>query len=135
MLLSFQSWNTGVVPKQVQVRPDLALPNLDFEEGPVRQQYMVTAKDDSGTLVIAGEVDMRAAPFIRSIIAARQRIVAVDCSGVTFMDSAGFHAIVDPPHGRTILIVDPSPAVAYLLDLFDRDDLWWSADRPLVSAS
>ena len=62
-------------------------------------------------------------------------VVAVDCSGITYIDSAGFDAIVDPLRGRRILIVDPSPVVARLLDLFDRNDFSAPYDGPLVSAS
>jgi anti-anti-sigma factor len=94
-----------------------------------------TVNDDAGILVVTGELDMWTAGIVRAAIAARPAVVAVDCARITFIDSAGFDAIVDPLRGRRILIVDPSPVVARLLDLFDRNDFSAPYDGPLVSAS
>ena len=53
-------------------------------------------------------------------------VVSVDCSGVTFMDSAGYHVLVDVTdyaarRGHTLMIRNMSPACARLLRLCDLD--------------
>ena len=52
--------------------------------------------------------------------------VSVDCSAVTFMGPAGYHALVDATgyavrRGRTLVICDMSPACATLMRLYDWD--------------
>ena len=52
--------------------------------------------------------------------------VSVDCSGVTFMGPAGYHALVDATNyavrrGRTLVICNMSPACATLMRLYDWD--------------
>jgi anti-anti-sigma factor len=52
--------------------------------------------------------------------------VVVDCSGVTFMDSAGYHALVDATayavkRGRTLVIRDMSPNCTKMIRLCDHD--------------
>ena len=53
-----------------------------------------------------------------------EALVSVDCSGVTFMDSAGYHVLVDATkyairRGHTLVIRNPSHACAMLLRLCD----------------
>lgn len=53
-------------------------------------------------------------------------VVSVDCSGVTFVDSAGYHVLVNVNdyavrRGHTLMIKSMSPACARLLRLCDLD--------------
>ncbi len=53
-------------------------------------------------------------------------IVSVDCSTVTFMNSAGYHALVDATryaarHGHALVIRDPSSSCAMLIRLCDKE--------------
>jgi anti-anti-sigma factor len=55
-----------------------------------------------------------------------ETLVSVDCSGVTFMDSAGYRALVGATEyavrrGRTLVFRDPSPSCALLIRLCDSD--------------
>jgi anti-anti-sigma factor len=57
---------------------------------------------------------------------ADDELVSVDCSAVTFMDSAGFHVLVDATkyavrRGHTLVIRNPSHACAMLLRLRDME--------------
>ena len=52
--------------------------------------------------------------------------VVVDCSGVTFMDSAGYHVLVDATsyaarRGRTLVIRDMSPYCTKMIRICDLD--------------
>ncbi|HEY5170332.1 MAG TPA: STAS domain-containing protein [Acidimicrobiia bacterium] len=53
-----------------------------------------------------------------------EALVSIDCSGVTFMDSAGYRALVDATryatrHGHTLVIRDMSSACAMLIRLYN----------------
>ena len=55
-----------------------------------------------------------------------EALVIVDCSGVTFMDSAGYRVLVGATEyavrrGHTLVFRDPSPACALLIRLCDSD--------------
>ncbi len=55
-----------------------------------------------------------------------ETLVVVDCSDVTFMDSAGYHVLVDATeyavgHGHTLTIRNMSPSCARLIRLCDWD--------------
>jgi anti-anti-sigma factor len=55
-----------------------------------------------------------------------QTLVSVDCSGVTFMDPAGYHALVDATRyaarrGRTLVICNMSPSCTTLIRLYAWD--------------
>jgi len=61
-----------------------------------------------------------------TIDASEEALVSVDCSDVTFMDSSGFHALVDATdyaarHGHTLVIRDASPSCRRLMRLCDLD--------------
>lgn len=52
--------------------------------------------------------------------------VSVDCSGVTFMDPAAYHVLVDATRyaarrGHTLVIRNMSPSCARLIQLYDWD--------------
>ena len=53
-----------------------------------------------------------------------ETLVNVDCSGVTFMDSAGYRVLVGASEyavrrGRSLVFCDPSPVCALLIRLCD----------------
>jgi anti-anti-sigma factor len=52
-------------------------------------------------VVIAGEIDVANAPRVDSALATVTGDVRVDCSGVTFVDSAGFH-VFDRVHEAAV---------------------------------
>ena len=84
-----------------------------------------------GTCAVIGDIDAGSGPafraFLRDAIDASDRgLVSVDCSGVTFMDPAGYHALVDATRyaarlGHTLAIRRPSPSCARLLRLYGWD--------------
>lgn len=80
--------------------------------------------DTPGVLTISGEVDIMTAHDLRGALAANPDICRIDCSGVTFVDTAGLDAIIDTAAARSIVLVHPSYVVARLLDLYDRHGLW-----------
>ncbi|WP_222710859.1 STAS domain-containing protein [Quadrisphaera setariae] len=72
---------------------------------------------------LSGEVDVSTAAQLRSVAALLERHghrAAVDASGVTFLDAAGLHALVElAGPGGSLLVLRPSPAVLRLLDLLE----------------
>lgn len=84
-----------------------------------------------GTYEAIGDIDMATAPaFVadlrRTIDDADETIVGVDCSSVTFMDSAGYHALVGASEyaargGHTLTIYNASTSCARLIRLCDVD--------------
>ena len=84
-----------------------------------------------GTCTTVGEIDMATAPAFRSnlrdtIDNSDEAYVSVDCSGVTFIDSAGYHALVDGTkyaarRGHTLVIRNLSTSCARLVRLCDVD--------------
>ncbi len=84
-----------------------------------------------GVCKALGEIDAATAPAfsadIRDAIdGSDEAVVSVDCSGVTFMDSAGYHVLVDVNdyavrRGHTLMIRNMSPACARLVRLCDLD--------------
>ncbi len=82
-----------------------------------------------GTCKALGEIDTAAAPSFDAdlhdaIDNASEALVNVDCSGLTFIDSAGYHALVDATnyaarHGHTLVIRNLSPSCARLIRLCD----------------
>ncbi len=66
---------------------------------PSELMTVTTERTDAGArVVVAGEVDCSTAPrmgaCIDSLLAAEPAEVVVDLTGVTFLDSAGLHALV-----------------------------------------
>jgi stage II sporulation protein AA (anti-sigma F factor antagonist) len=86
-----------------------------------------------GTCPVIGEIDLATAPALRAdlrntIDRSDTDLVVVDCSGVTFMDSGGYHALADETayasrHGHALVIRNPSPSCALVLRLCDWDGL------------
>lgn len=72
------------------------------------QDFTISSR--GSTFLMSGELDMASAPLLQTAIApavTRGGPITLDVSGVTFMDSAGLHAIVkasaDVPGGCVIL--------------------------------
>jgi anti-anti-sigma factor len=86
-----------------------------------------------GTCPAIGEIDFATAGALRadlrtSINRSDTDLVDVDCSGVTFMDSGGYHALADETaygsrHGQALVIRNPSESCALVLGLCDGDGL------------
>ena len=84
-----------------------------------------------GTCKALGALDTATAPSFDAdlhdaIDNANEAFVNVDCSGLTFIDSAGYHALVDATNyavrrGHTLVIRNPSPSCAMLLRLCDME--------------
>ena len=78
-----------------------------------------------------GEIDAATAPAFKAdlheaIDGSDEAFVSVDCSGVTFMDSAGYHVLVDATNyavrrGHTLVIRNLSASCATLLGFCDLD--------------
>ena len=83
------------------------------------------------TCKVLGDIDTATAPSfnveLRDVIdKADEAFVNVDCSGLTFIDSAGYHVLVDATNyairrGHTLVIRNLSPSCAMLLSLFDEN--------------
>ena len=84
-----------------------------------------------GTCTAIGDIDRASASafgaqIYNAIDNSDEVLVSVDCSGVTFMDSAGYHVLVDATRyammrGRTLVIRNPSSSCAMLLRLCDME--------------
>jgi anti-anti-sigma factor len=84
-----------------------------------------------GTCTSNGDIDRASAAafgaeIYDTIDNSDDEFVSVDCSGVTFMDSAGYHVLVDATkyavrRGHTLVIRNPSHACAMLLRLCDME--------------
>jgi anti-anti-sigma factor len=82
-----------------------------------------------GTYNAGGEIDVSTAAellaALRDLIDySDEAIVSVDCSTLTFMDSAAFHALVDATEyaarrGHTLVVRNLTPACARLIRLCD----------------
>lgn len=86
--------------------------------------------ESAGAVSVAGELDAYTAPALEDFL--QERIgsggaVRLDLAGVTFMDSSGVRVIVNADNelrtaGSELVIRDPSPVVARLLQLTSLDD-------------
>ena len=84
-----------------------------------------------GTCKAFGALDATTAPSFNTdlhdaIDNADEAFVNVDCSGLTFIDSAGYHALVNATNyavrpGRTLVIRNLSLSCATVLRMFDVD--------------
>ena len=84
-----------------------------------------------GTCTARGDIDMSTAPAFRAdlfeaIETAEGSSVEVECSGVTFMGSAGYRVLVEAAahtsrRGCTLVIRNVSPSCARLLRLCEPD--------------
>jgi anti-anti-sigma factor len=83
------------------------------------------------TCRVLGEIDAATAASLNAdlhdaIDDTDEASVNVDCSGLTFIDSAGYHVLVDATNyavrrGRTLMIRNLSPSCAALIRLCDQD--------------
>jgi anti-sigma B factor antagonist len=101
----------------------------------------------SATVVLDGEIDIATAPAIRRSLMAAIRggnvHLAVDMSGVAFIDAAGIGVLVDAANrarraGGGLSLLAPSWPVRRLLDLFHLDVILPTAlrsDGPFVAGS
>ena len=86
-----------------------------------------------GTCYAHGELDYATAPALRTelrdtIDRSDSECVVVDCSAVTFADSACYHALADATiyarqHGHSLVIRNPSPQCELLLRFCEWDGL------------
>ena len=84
-----------------------------------------------GTCEATGDIDAVSGPAFGALLrnaidAADTVLLSVDCSGVTFMDPAGYHVLVASTQyaarrGRTLVIRNASPPCARLLRLYGWD--------------
>jgi anti-anti-sigma factor len=79
-----------------------------------------------GLVRLIGELDLAGAPRVESVVAQLDCDVELDCSGLDFIDAAGLRALdkareTCAARGRTLVLVDPSPAVRRLLRMVDLD--------------
>jgi anti-anti-sigma factor len=84
-----------------------------------------------GTYRVIGEIDLATAPGLtaglrETIDTSREALVSVDCSGMAFMDSSGFHALVDATayagrRGHTLVIRNLSSSSGRLIRFCDWD--------------
>jgi anti-sigma B factor antagonist len=99
------------------------------EEGPVDDSagaFLVVDGDRPGVLRLVGEFDVAGALEVRARLDGLDGPIEIDCSGVTFIDSSGLGLLVAvhracSAQGAKLLIVDPSPRVAQLLELTGLD--------------
>jgi anti-sigma B factor antagonist len=107
----------------------------------------VVSDPPSATVVLDGEIDIATAPAIRRFLMAAINggdvHLAVDMSGVTFIDASGIGVLVAAANrareaGGSLTLLAPSPQVRRLLDVFHLDAILSAAQRsggPFVAGS
>ena len=109
----------------------------------------MTAVSDppSATVVLDGEIDIATSPAIRrflmTAISGGNVQLAVDMSGVTFIDASGIGVLVAAANrarqaGGGLSLLAPSPQVRWLLDVLHLDAILPAAQRsrgPFVAGS
>lgn len=83
---------------------------------------------DDGGFKLSGELDLASARELRQVLlfdAAARGTLRLDLSELTFMDSSGLSAILDHARARNgagpVVLVDPTPPVARVLELMSLD--------------
>jgi anti-anti-sigma factor len=81
----------------------------------------------SSSVVAEGEIDLLTADRFQLAIEEAVRVsstVEIDLRDTTFMASVGLHALLAAQmvHARTVVLIDPSPAVVRLLELAEVAD-------------
>ena len=98
----------------------------------------VVSDPSSATVVLDGEIDIATCPAIRhflmSAISGARAHLAVDMSGVTFIDAAGIGVLVAAANraretGGGLSLLAPSSQVRRLLDFFHLDAILPTAQR------
>ena len=107
----------------------------------------VVSDPPSATVVLDGEIDIATAPAIRRFLMAAINggdvHLAVDMSGVTFIDASGIGVLVAAANrareaGGSLSLLAPSPQLRWLLDVFHLDAILPAAQRsdgPFVADS
>jgi anti-sigma B factor antagonist len=107
----------------------------------------VVSDPPSATVVLDGEIDIATAPAIRRFLMAAINggdvHLAVDMSGVTFIDASGIGVLVAAANrareaGGSLSLLAPSPQLRWLLDVFHLDVILPAAQRsggPFVADS
>ncbi|HEY3034183.1 MAG TPA: STAS domain-containing protein [Streptosporangiaceae bacterium] len=107
----------------------------------------VVSNPPSAAVVLDGEIDISTCPAIRRFLMAAisggDVHLAVDMSGVTFIDAAGIGVLVAAASrareaGGGLSLLAPSPQVRWLLDVFHLDAILPAARRsggPFVAGS
>jgi anti-anti-sigma factor len=107
----------------------------------------VVSDPPSATVVLDGEIDIATAPAIRRFLMAAINggdvHLAVDMSGVTFIDASGIGVLVAAANrareaGGSLSLLEPSPQLRWLLDVFHLDAILPAAQRsgdPFVAGS
>jgi anti-sigma B factor antagonist len=94
----------------------------------------------TATVILDGEIDIAAAPAIRRFLMAATSggdvHLAVDMSGVTFIDAAGIGVLVAAANraretGGSVSLLAPSPQVRRVLGVLHLDAILPAAQRPV----
>jgi anti-sigma B factor antagonist len=97
------------------------------EEAVDGDAFMVGVEATSPAVVrLHGELDLAGVPRLLSALADLDGDVALDCSGLDFIDAAGLGAFVRAhrqcaARGAELVVVDPSPALLRLLRIVELD--------------
>jgi anti-anti-sigma factor len=89
---------------------------------------LVVVRDRAGaTVLVVGHLDMagggRLRDRVEDVLATRPGSIAIDASGVTFVDSSGLAALLSARHavlteaGVAFRVVDPSPALQAIAEM------------------
>jgi anti-sigma B factor antagonist len=92
-------------------------------------ETVFTASVDGRTPVVVrltGELDLAGVPLLQSALEGLDGDVALDCSGLEFIDAAGLTGLVGAheacaARGSKLVLLDPSAAVDRLLRLVELD--------------
>jgi anti-sigma B factor antagonist len=105
----------------------------DAGRAPAALQLSRLPADPAPVLVVAGEVDVYEAPAFRAelfdLVDEEHARVVVDCSGLTFLDSAGLAAFVDAQRrlagrGGALVLRDLRPAARRIFEITDLVELF-----------
>jgi anti-sigma B factor antagonist len=88
----------------------------------------LVARDGAGRLRLFGELDASEVPRVRACLAGVDGDVALDCSGLSFIDAAGVGLFVEldtecRARGAKLLVINPSRCVTRLLELTGLDSV------------
>lgn len=101
----------------------------DDEDFPDHELLRIEAVGDrtGATVIVVGHLDEegsgRLLDAIERVLATRPRAIAIDASGLTFVNSSGLAALLRARHavkteaGLAFRIVDPSPALRHTAEL------------------
>jgi anti-anti-sigma factor len=101
----------------------LSLTDVDVDNGQFTAQ--VDIHGDQRTVHVTGELDLLTrAQMVRSCVGGDPQSVVLELAGLTFLDCAGYRAIVEirkflEQHGRSLVLANPTGEPARLLALID----------------